>query len=422
MKALIGALIVAFTAGLAIAQVDYVPVPKLKLGTKVGISKKDFDAIKAGLEQNVVALIDGTIPDRDCLAALQDVQYDKATWELVEAYLAQLPKTLPKGNKGGKVTLENYHRLYLICRLTEPLVISKPDVIAEALKTVEPLEPKYGKVYMRYPPCPFLEACKLPPPSNGGIPDVGAYSKMDQNRQKKSNAEQPAILTNQYIGEFESIYCRLMAFAGQQKGDDELLDWIKMNEAGKNYVWKMGIEALITEAASGDMSKERAANLYPKLIEAGKRRFGNKEIQWPPKSRYQDTKDREMTIEWVYRWYTVRCLPQPSLDEITPDFVMTWDYPGFWYLFTAKYMDMVTKGIKDPTNKTLLLVHNPAKTDSPNWKAPDHPTRPWQNDPERWTVENTLHEKPYTDNTGVIFGENGKVKLDPRTGTLIPVK
>jgi len=60
MKALIGAMIVALTAGVALAQVDYVPLPKPKLAPKVGISKKDFDEIKAGLEQNAAALIDGS--------------------------------------------------------------------------------------------------------------------------------------------------------------------------------------------------------------------------------------------------------------------------------------------------------------------------------------------------------------------------
>jgi hypothetical protein len=407
MKTLIGAMIVAVTAGFAIAQLpDYVPVPKPKLGVKVGISQKDFDAIKAGLEKNAAALIDGTIPDRECLDALHDVQYDKATWAIVEAYLNKLPTSLPKLAKDGKavkVTLEKYHRLYLVCRLTEPLVVSKPDVILDASKTVDSLEKTYclgGKLsaYLNYPPCSYLSACKLPsPPANGSTPDVGAFTKMDQARQRKSTAEQPAILTNQYIGEFENIYCRVLAFAGNQKKDDDLVEWIKINDSKeKNYIWKMGVEALITEAASGDMSKERAAKLYDDLLKYGKRRFQQKppEIQWVARSHYQDTKDREVTAEWVHRWYILRCLPEPSIDEITPNFTVRWDYPSYPLLTAAKYMDMVVKGIKNPTDKKLLLVHNPSKPDSEKDKPED---RKWKADPEKWIKENTLHEKPYSD-------------------------
>jgi hypothetical protein len=424
-----GALIVAFTAGLAIAQVDYVVVPKPKLGAKVGLTKKNFDEIKAGLEQNTVALIDGTIPNRECLEALQDLQYDKETWKMVEAYLTKLPTKLPKVAKDGKsgtVMLDRYHRLYLVCRLTEPLVVSKPDVILDASKTVADLEsnPKYcqgGKLsaYMSYPPCSFLDACRLP-----STRDENAFNKADQARQKKSTAEQPAVLTNQYIGEFENIYCRLMAFAGDAGRDKQLFDWIVKNESGeKNYVWKMGTDAFITEAASGDMSKEHATKLYDDFLKYGKRRFQlqskQPEIQWPVNAHYKDTKDREITAEWVYRWYFVRYLPEPNLDQITPDFTVRWDYPSYSLLTAAKYMDMVIKGIKDPTNKTLLLVHNPGKSDSPTAKPEE---RKWKDDPEHWTKENTLHEKPYKDMTGVVYGEDGKARLDPKTGQWIPVK
>jgi hypothetical protein len=73
--------------------------------------------------------------------------------------------------------------------------------------------------------------------------------------------------------------------------------------------------------------------------------------------------------------------------------VLRWDYPGYLFLTTAKYLDMVIKGVKDPKDKSLLLVHNPSKLDSPSWKGPDQPERKWKDDPEHWTKENTLEEK-----------------------------
>jgi hypothetical protein len=168
----------------------------------------------------------------------------------------------------------------------------------------------------------------------------------------------------------------MMAFAGDKAQDAKLVDWILTNEAEKNYVWTLGVEALICEAASGDMSKERARDLFPKLIMAGK-------------SKYIDNKDskmKEKEIEWARRWYRAKHLPEFQPEDITPDYTLSWDYPGYMLLTAAKWMDMVVKGIKDPHDKIAMLVHNPHKGDNPGWRGPDHPTRPFASDPERWWI------------------------------------
>ncbi len=399
MKAIFGAMIVALTANLAVAQVDYQPPAKPKLGTKVGISPEDFKNITAGLEENAAVKLDGQTPNRDALSALRDVQYDKATWEMVKKYLKSLNTlALPKvkrGDKLVKVNLQECHKLYIICALTEPLLISKPEVIREALGrigdqgSVRDLESHVK--YMDIPKYKNLKACEFPQPVKGVPPKTDDFTKMDKAREEKGALEEPAILNNQCIGELENIYCSMLAYAEDKNADDELAGWILTNESKKMYIWRVGVEALNSESASGEMSKARAKNLYKTFYDAGKRRLGSRDVEWV--AHYKDNNDRQISVEWAYRWYRVYHMPDPSKDDITPNFTLSWDYPGYVLLTTAKYLDMVVKGVKDPADKSVLVVHNPQKGDSPTWKGPEQPERKWKDDPERWMKENTLTEK-----------------------------
>ena len=266
-------MIVALAASFAVAadpvDYDYKPLVKPKPPAKVGMSQQEFDSVVAGLKENATALLEGGNPDRDCLSTLQAVQYDAATWKMVEVYLKKMPGLTLKLKPGQRVA--DCHRLYIICKLISPLLVSKPEVILDAIKTVEPLDNLY---HDRYVPIPALKAaqlaaCKIPARLPKGSEATDLMAKADQARQVKIAQELPAISTNQFIGELDRIYVNLLAFAGDKAQDAKLVDWILTNEAKKNEVWTMGIEALICEAASGDMSKERAEALEPEIIKDG---------------------------------------------------------------------------------------------------------------------------------------------------------
>jgi hypothetical protein len=395
-------MIVALTASFAVAadpvDYDYKPLVKPKPALKVGMSQQEFDSVVAGLKENAAGLLDGQIPNRECLNTLDAVQYDAATWKMAEEYLKKLPGLTLKAQKNGKtvnVRVEDCHKLYIICKLTAPLLASKPDVILEAIKTVEPLENKYHGHYLPIPvPKPEkLAACRIPAKIPKGAEATDFMAKVDQARQVKLAQEFPAICTNLSLGELDRIYVNMLAFAEDKAQDAKLVDWILTNEAGKNEAWMLGVEALICEAASGDMSKERAEALEPETIKDGfidpkSEKIGK--LIMVGKSTFKDPKDTkskaDKQVEWSRRYYYLKYTPDFNPEGITPDYLPSWDNTGFMLLTAAKRVEMVAKGIKDLRDRKTLLVHNPRKGDNPAWKAPDHPTRPFASDPERWWI------------------------------------
>ena len=277
MKAIFGAMIVALTANLAVAQVDYQPPAKPKLGTKVGISPEDFKNITAGLEENAAVKLDGQTPNRDALSALRDVQYDKATWEMVKKYLKSLNTlALPKvkrGDKLVKVNLQECHKLYIICADRAAADLQAGSDPRGAGKDWGPrlgAGPGEPRQVHGYPQVQKPEGREFPQPVKGVPPKTDDFTKMDKAREEKGALEEPAILNNQCIGELENIYCSMLAYAEDKNADDELAGWILTNESKKMYIWRVGVKALNSESASGEMSKARAKNLYKTFYDAGK--------------------------------------------------------------------------------------------------------------------------------------------------------
>ena len=250
MKRLVAAVIVALLAGSAVAQfVDYYPPRKPDPSDKIGLTPKEFDAIKAGLEKDAGGVLVGLTPDVDALRAIRDVGYNKDTWKMVEPYLKSLAdgshKLALKDPNGKDLKVEECHRLYLICLWTEPLIKSKADVIHAAVPTLRDIEGKYCAAYKAYPPCSaaVLAKCKMPDKPPTGAARISIPEAVVKARNAKSAKEQPITLLNQYIGEVEQNYCLALAFAEDPVLDKELVGWVVDNEEKhKNYVWVMGLE------------------------------------------------------------------------------------------------------------------------------------------------------------------------------------
>jgi len=168
-----------------------------------------------------------------------------------------------------------------------------------------------------------------------------ALELLDKNRREKALKERPMVVQDETIGELETLFTCMLAFAGDQKEDMALVDWIKDNEGKGNHVWLLGIEALITEANAG-MSADRANKIYQPLL------------GWA------------LPLKWEKRKYIAGYLPKPDLSGnslLSQAEVCT----GYMGLTAAKYVGMAGK-------QTAIVVPNPAKGDKAKFGS----------DPEFW--------------------------------------
>jgi hypothetical protein len=379
MRVLIGAVIVAWTASFAAAQfVDYTPAAKPRLGTKVGLTQAEFDALKQGLEKNAVAEAEARPPDDTVPYALRDVQYDKATWAMVKAYLDSFDKLkLPGAKKVGA-----HHKIYIISRLIEPLVISKPEVIREALPTVRKIDEQYRNGYIAFAKLPpqVLAACKMP----ANVPRTPEMIKRNlEARAQKALLEQPTKTTNEGVGSIEKTYVCLMAFAGDPAEDAKLVKWIETNESKKNHIWMLGLETLNTETASPDMTKERAKALLPLMRQMVEDNAKQAVLQM------RGVRLKPAEYEYVCRWYKAAYLPEMFPDEGSKAFSWRWEHTAYKLLTSVKWMDLAAngvrdaKGVLDPT-KSAMVVRNPSKSDP----------KTFANDKEFWDTNKTKKETP----------------------------
>lgn len=379
MRALLGALILTCAASVACAQfVDYQPIRKPKVGKKVGLTEEQFKVVRECLEKNAVSLLNNKSLTREAADILYDLQYDEAAWKKVEAYLKGINKvTLPEAKKPG---MHLAQELYITCALLRPLTTTAPEVIRKAVPFVESIEEHYRNKYEAFKTWPpaFLQKCKIP--DKKGADALNLLDKVDAARLEKTKAEHPTYLANSAIGEIEQLYCLALIFAQDPKCDQKLLAWIDDNEdpniksPKKNHVWSMGVDALISEAASGEMSKQRAQAIVAQLKEIIARRINAEKAR--------DPKDRQEAFEYSYRWYKAVYLPDMHLDENSKTIGWRWEYTGYRLLIALKYADMVVNGIKE-ADKSPMVIKNPYKQ-NPNT---------WSKDKEYWDRLKTKREK-----------------------------
>ena len=96
-------------------------------------------------------------------------------------------------------------------------------------------------------------------------------------------------------------------------------------------------------------------------------------------------------------------MPDPSKDDITPNFTLSWDYPGYVLLTTAKYLDMVVKGVKDPADKSVLVVHKPPKGRFAHLEGPGAAGEEMEGRPR------TLDEREHPDRKGAAGFQTARV-------------
>lgn len=347
MRILIGMLVLALVSSAFAQEPDfsYKVLTKVKAPPKIGITKEQLETIATGMIKNAESWFTGQISDYPSARAINEFTYSKENIPMLKEILGNLKIKAPKNIPGGATYDAKLMEFYVIVRLLKPLQYAPPDVLKEGLPLLKEMEKKYHNAYKAFP--------KYPPPvlANFQIPDckgMGAEARLklleavDKRRQEKVFKERPITINNELIGDLETIYVNALLNAQDPKEDAVLVSWIADTERKGNYIFTIGIDAIISFAAVNDISPERAEAMFTALVTLGE------------------------PLKWESKDYLSAFTPV-QLPGANSELKKAKATPGYLILTAAKYVGLVAK-------KPPIVVPHPSKRDA----------KKYAQDPEFW--------------------------------------